>query len=100
MNLPDLLQKVREEALNKTDLESLYTEFLNLYSHTELRIGELEKREAMYLENNREKPVAHSKRSWNAQNEGQELITLKRQSKVLEKQLSAVKHRIFSHVAY
>jgi len=100
MNLTELLVEVREQNLTKTKLEELYTEFLNLYSSTELRLGELEKEEALYMESYSTIPLAHAKRKWSAATWGQELITLKRQSKVLEKQLSAIKHRIYSHVAY
>lgn len=100
MELLQLLEKVREPALTKTALEELYTEFLNLFSATELRLGELEKIEAVYLEHNKDKTLAHAKRTWNSIPEGQELITLKRQSKILEKQLSAIKHRIYSYISY
>lgn len=100
MELTTLLEQVREQHLQKDTLETLYTEFLNLFSVTELRIAELEKLEAISLESNKEVPLAHAKRSFNASKEGQELITLKRQSKVIEKQLSSVKHRIYSYVSY
>ena len=100
MELKELLESVREQNLTKTRLEELWTEFLNLYSTTELRIGTLEKLEAIFLDSSEEKTDAARKRKWSVIPEGQELITLKRQSKVLEKQLSAIKHRIYSFVAY
>ena len=100
MKLTELLLQVKEPALNKTDLETLYTEFLNLFSAVELRLAEVEKAGALFLEAHKEESVAAGKRSWRATALGQEEIELKRHSTVIEKQLSAVKHRIYSNVSY
>ena len=100
MILTELLQKVREQNLTKTRLEELYTDCLNLFSAVELRLSEVEKAGALYLDAHKEESVAAGKRSWRATALGQEEIELKHRSNVLEKQLSAVKHRIYSHVSF
>lgn len=96
MELRELLLAVNEQGLTKTRLEELYDHFLTLFSATELRIGEIEKEEALFMERLREDTVASNNRSWKATNLGQELITLKRESKVIEKYMSSVRHKIFS----
>lgn len=93
--LTDLIAQVRD-GLTKSELEALYDAFLKLFAATELRISDLEKLEALYMERAKEDTVASGKRSWSATSEGQELITLKRQSKVTEKYLSSVKHKLFN----
>lgn len=95
MKLAELLKNVREQNLSKTKLEELYTEFLNLFSSVELRMADLEKLQALALVG-LDGSVASGYRTWNGSPEGQELITLKRESRVIEKQLSSVKHRIYS----
>lgn len=87
---------MNEGVLTKSKLEELYDSFLKLFAATELRIGEIEKEEALYMEARKDDTVASNKRAWGATTLGQELITLKRESKVIEKYLSSVKHKIFS----
>lgn len=98
--LTTLLEKVKESSLNKSDLEELYSAFLNLFSSVELRLSEVEKQGALFLDAHKEESVAAGKRAWRATALGQEEIGLKHQSTILEKQLSATKHRIYSYIAY
>jgi len=100
MILTELLQKVREQNLTKTRLEELYTEFLELYSQMELRLGVIEKQEALFMDAHKEESVAAGERLWRPTALGLEMIELKRQNNVVKMQLSAVRHRIYSHVAY
>lgn len=93
--LKELIEQVRD-GLTKSQLEELYDSFLKLFASLELRISELEQAEALYMEARKDDTVASNKRSWGATELGQELIVLKRQSKVCEKYLSSVKHKIFS----
>lgn len=96
MNLKDLLLATREQNLTKTRLEELYDSFLQLFSMIELELADLEKAEALYIDGSQEKTDAARVRKWKATESGQKLIEYKRKSKVIEKNLSAVKHRIFS----
>lgn len=96
MNLTELLLQVKESALTKPDLEELYTHFENLHSQVELRMGELEKAEALFKDTRREESVAAGSRIWKATPDGQELITLNRQNNVIKSQLAHIKHRIYS----
>lgn len=95
MQLKELIEQVRD-GLTKSQLEELYDSFLSLFAATELRIAELEREEALFMERAKEDTVAAGTRGWKATPMGQELITLKRQSKVIEKYMGSVKHRIFS----
>lgn len=94
--LEKLIKEVNEGVLTKSKLEELYDSFLKLFATKELRIGEIEKEEALYMEARKDDTVASNKRSWGATALGQELIVLKRESKVIEKYLSSVKHKIYS----
>jgi hypothetical protein len=96
MKILQLIEQTKEQGLTKSKLEELYESFLSLFAATELRIAELEREEALFMERAKESTVASGKRSWSAIPKGQELITLKRQSKVIEKYMSSVKHKIFS----
>lgn len=96
MDLISILEGINETVLTKTQLEDLYAKFLHLFSVTEMRLGELEKLEAIFMEAHKDETVAAGKRLFKATQDGLELITLKRQSNVLEKNLSAIRHRVYS----
>lgn len=96
MNLTSLIQKVQEPHLQKNQLEDLYDSFLHLFGTVELRLAELEKLEALFIDSSEEKTDAAKKRKWSVTPSGQELITLKRESKVIEKYMSSVKHRLYN----
>lgn len=96
MNLTELLLQVKESVLTKQDLEELYTHFVTLQSQVELRLGEIEKEQALFLDARKEESVAAGSRVWKATALGQELITLTRQNNVIKAQLAHIKHRIFS----
>lgn len=95
MKLLDLLKSVNEKNLTKQQLEDFYQEFLNLFSMIELAIADLEKAEAIYIDTSEEKTDAARVRKWKATESGQKLIEYKRKSKVIEKQMSSVKHRLY-----
>jgi hypothetical protein len=53
--LLELLKAVKEEHLNKTDLENLRDEMAHLYSLYQLRTAELKKQKALFLMHKAEK---------------------------------------------
>lgn len=93
--LTDLIQSVQERDLTKPQLEDYYQAFLGLFSTIELSIADLEKEEAIYIDSSQEKSDAARVRKWKATEGGQKLIEYKRKSKVIEKQMSSVKHRLY-----
>lgn len=98
MNLKELFEAVREEHLNKTDLENYHTQLSSLYASIHFEMAELEKAEAIYvLASELETDVA-KKRAWNGTEKGQRLIELKHYSKGAEKLLSSLKNRIYANL--
>lgn len=98
MNLKELFEAVREEHLNKTDLEKYHTQLSSLYASIHFEMAELEKAEAIYvLASELETDVA-KKRAWNGTEKGQRLIELKHYSKGAEKLLSSLKNRIYANL--
>ncbi len=94
--LTDLLKAVQDQNLPKGKLEEYYSAFLSLFSQIELELADLEKAEALYIDSSEEKTDAARVRKWRATESGQRLIELKRKSKVVDKQLSSVRHRIYA----
>ena len=60
-----------------------------------VRYGEIEKEEALWLSTCTEKTKTGADRIWRATGLGQEHITLKYNIRALEKLISSVKHRIY-----
>lgn len=108
MTLKELFEAVREEHLNKTDLENYHTQLSSLYASIHFEMAELEKAEALYfLENkillNTDKGIKERtdiviKRMWNGTEKGLRLIELKHYSKGAEKLLSSLKNRIYANL--
>lgn len=98
MDIKSLIKAVREQNLLKDQLENYYTELTALYAEMSLRIADLEKEEALYLNECGEKTRAGAERLWNATDAGQEQITLKHNLRAIEKLASSVKHRIYNYL--
>jgi hypothetical protein len=96
MTLTELIQSIREDKLTKQQLEDYYTHLATLYAEISDRLGDLEKKEAIFMASSEEKTRAGAERVWDATEDGLEEIGLKRKLKAVEKLGSSVKHRIFN----
>lgn len=96
MKISELAQKIRGGNLSKDQLENYYDELTGLYAQMEERMGELEKAEAIFLNESGEETRAGAERKWNATENGQEAITTKHNIRALSKLISSVKHRIYA----
>lgn len=96
MQVSELAKSVKEGNLTKDQLEAYYTELVSLFAEMEIRMGEIEKAEAIYLNIIEEPTRAGAERKWYATEMGQEQITLKHNIRAVEKLASSVKHRIYN----
>ncbi len=96
MKISALAKAVKEKNLTRDQLEDYFTELSSLAAEMEERMGELEKKEAIYLNDCGEKTRSGAETKWNATSEGQEAITLKHNLRGLSKLISSVKHRVIA----
>lgn len=96
MRLLQLFQEIKDENLNKDQLESYHKELSSLYADMQLRMGEIEKEEAIYLDQSLETTAVMASRKWAVTEHGQEQIELKRQIKATEKIIASVKSRLYN----
>ena len=62
MKISELANKVKEQSLTKDKLEDYFSELSSLYAQMEERMGELEKEEAIYLNDCQEETRAGAER--------------------------------------
>lgn len=99
MNLTEILAKVREDRLSRADLEMYEQKLTALYSEYMLRVATLQKAESLYFyskeQEHPELPDVKIKRAWRATDEGIELRQKEIEVKVIAKNLSSLKARIY-----
>lgn len=98
MDIRTIINEVKEANLTKDKLEE-YSSMLDILSaEYELALADIEKSEAMYLANCEEKTRAGATTKWEATEEGQKEILLKRQLRAISKLASSVKTRIYQRL--
>lgn len=99
VTLIEVIKKVREQNLTKTQLENYYDELSILLSELNLEAGDLEKEEALFLANRENtESIASRKVAWKSTTAGQRLIVVKRYISAVKSLLSSVKNRIYSNL--
>lgn len=98
MKLIELFQIVKDDTLQKDQLEKYRDQLASLYAEMTLEYATLEKKEAMFLlsENQREKSMALRKAEWKGTDEGQRMIDLKNWMKGTAKVIDSLKSRLYS----
>lgn len=98
MKLIELFQAVKDDTLQKDELEKYRDQLASLYAEMSMEMAKLEKNEAMYLlsENMREKSMALRKAEWKGTTEGQRMIDLKNWMKGTTKVIDSLKSRLYS----
>lgn len=95
MDIRTLAKEVKEANLTKDQLEHYYTELTSLYAEMTLDLSDLEKAEAVYLNECGEKTRSGAEMKWYASEKGQKQIELKHSTRAISKLASSVKNRIY-----
>lgn len=99
MKLEELIKSVREEKLDKEQLENYRNEISNLFAQMQLEMASLEKSEAIFMNDvqpDEHMTVAKAKVLWKATEKGQRLIVLKRYALACKELLNSLKSRLYS----
>ena len=98
MTLLELIKKVKEHNLDKTQLEDYHSQISSLYAQMMIEMAELEKEEALFMGKNFEErlSVADRKIMWKVTDKGQRLIVLKRYQLACKELLNSLKSRIYT----
>lgn len=95
MTLSDLIIAVRDEKLNKDQLEAYRSQMSDLFAQMQIEMADLEKEEALFL-NEHEGTAIARKISWKATKSGQRLIVLKRYCLATKELLRSLQSRLYS----
>ena len=95
MNIRELALAVKESKLSKDHLEDYYSQLTSLSADAELEMADIEKEEAIYLNDCAEPTRSGAERKWKATERGLKQITLKRSIKALDKLRSSIKSRLY-----
>ena len=95
MTLQALIEAVKDEKLDKYQLEDYRNQMSELYAKMQLEIADLEKLEARYPMENF-KSAVERKNNWKATPAGQRLIELKRYCLATKEMLNSLKSRLYS----
>jgi hypothetical protein len=98
MKISELIKSVKEENLTKDQLENYYSELTSLSAEMELKMADIEKSEALFLNECGEETRSGADRKWRATKEGQEGITLKHNIRAIDKLRSSIKSRIYNNL--
>ena len=102
--LIETLAAVKEDRLSRADLELYEQKFTALYSDYMMRIAVLQKAESLYFgameAEHPELPDVKIKRLWRVTDDGLELRQKETEVKVIAKNLSSIKSRIFQTPNY
>jgi hypothetical protein len=97
MTLSELIVAVRDEKLNKDQLEAYRSQMSDLFAQMQLEMADLEKEEALFMNTKSdEDSVAEVKIKWKASRGGQRLIVLKRYCLATKELLNSLKSRLYS----
>lgn len=99
--LTQLIEKVKEEGLNKDQLEQYHTEITYLDNLMRMEIAPIEKAEALYFEAVRKSADERVsdvsvKRMWKATEKGQRQIELNHYLKITPKLLQSIRTRLYA----
>lgn len=97
MTLQELITAVKDEKLDKYQLEAYRTNLSDLYANMQLEMADLEKLEAIYMNGKSDtESVANRKITWKATDKGQRLLMLKRYCLATKEMLNSLKSRLYS----
>ena len=95
--LQDTLKKVREENLDKPQLEHYHLILSNLFGDIKREIASLKKERAMFMAGkDTQESIANRKVSWDATPSGQRLLELEGDASATRIMIDSVKSRLYS----
>lgn len=98
MTLSELLKAVKEQNLDRIQLEAYREELLDIFNRMHEELSDIEKKEALYMNREPEKSVARLKIEWKACKEGQRQIELKHYVISVSKILDSLRNRIYRFI--
>lgn len=97
MKLLDLITAVKEQNLDKGQLEDYHSQLSSLFAQLQLEMANIEKEEALYMNGKSgEESVANRKITWKATPDGLRLIVLKRYALATKELINSLKSRIYT----
>ena len=98
MTLLELIEKVKEKSLDKTQLEDYHSQISSFFAKLMLEMADIEKEEAMFMGKDfgEKISVADRKILWKITTNGQRLIVLKRYQLACKELLNSLKSRIYT----
>ena len=99
MNLKELLTAVKEQNLDKQQLEGYREALLDVFAKMQFEMADLEKEEAIFMNGKADgESIANRKVAWKATPKGQRLIELKRYATASKPIMDSLKNRIYSFI--
>ncbi len=100
MKLSEVIQAVRENKLDKYQLENYHDQVTVFFAEMNVRLAEIEKEGALFI-NSCEKSLNQAERirAWKVTPSGQEEIELKRHLEALKKLLGSIKRRVYTFIS-
>ena len=96
MKLLELFEAVKEENLNKDQLENYYKELSELLAEMHIQLGVIKKKKGMYMLPNPELTAIAMKRKWDGTDEGQRELELKSYIMATGQILRSLKSRLYN----
>ena len=96
MKLLELFEKVKDEKLNKEQIEDFYSQMSRLRADVKMELSGIQKERAKFMLGSPEKSVAQRKIEWQGGEKGQREIELKSYISALGDHLDSLKTRIYS----
>ena len=97
MKLEDALKKVREENLDKQQLENYHLALSGLLADMKLEVASLEKEKAIFMAKKESgQSVADRKIEWGGTQQGQRLIEMKGKASATITMVGSIKTRLYS----
>jgi len=95
MKLQELILAVKDQSLNKDQLEDYRNQMSELFAQMQLEMADIEKEEALFM-NGQEGTAISRKIAWKATTSGQRLIVLKRYALATKEMLNSLRSRLYS----
>lgn len=96
MKLLQLLEEVKDENLNKEQIEDYHKQLCELKADIKLELAGIVKNKAMFMLNHPEHSVAQRKIDWQGTEEGQREIELKAYLSATTDHITSLKTRIYA----
>lgn len=98
MKLSELITKIQDHELQRSDLEQYRDQLSALYSKMCLEMAEILKEKALFIDNYESKTDIEKKRKWSVTPHGQREIELKNYLLATKEMLSSLRSRIYDKI--